>query len=136
MVKRKNKTKRVNKIGWINTFLPLDSKMKIQSLINHLKTSHVTFTSQMDIAICNSITDDRLRFYYDTIRPPIVIFNTPKTGRKKSKGGITIDSPSKNGLEANDPIKKVSHNDNLLRRQLSVNRKDVDDSYEYGLSDW
>lgn len=90
MVKRKNKTKRVNKIGWINTFLPLDSKMKIQSLINHLKTSHVTFTSQMDIAICNSITDDRLRFYYDTIRPPIVIFNTPKTGRKKVKAGLIL----------------------------------------------
>ena len=101
-----------------------------------MKTSDVAFTSQMDIAICDNITDDRLRFYYDTIRPRIVIFNTPKKGKKKSKGGIDIDTPSKSGLVANDPIKKVSYNDNLLRRQLSVNRKDVDDSYEYGLSDW
>lgn len=90
----------------------------------------------MDIAICNSIPDDKLRFYYDTLRPKIKLFNSPNTGKKKSKGGINIDSPSKSGLEANDPIKIVSRNNYIIRQHMNVNLKDVDDTFEYGLSDW
>lgn len=98
--------KKKSRTGWLKIFLPLNSKEKIRSVVNHLITSQLPFTSQMDIAICSSIQDDRLRFYYDTIRPRIMLFNSPRTGKKKSKGGIDIDSSSKSGLEENDPIKK------------------------------
>lgn len=102
----------------LKQFEPLDSKNKILSLVEYLNSSEVVFTSQKDILICGAIRNDNLRFYYETIRPRIQLFNTPSR-RKKARHGV-VSSPyiSKGGLDNSDPIKKFALQIKEIRENL------------------
>lgn len=146
MKKKKNKSA----IDLIASYLPLDSKRKIQDLVQFIQTKKLELTKKLDQLICINIKDDYLRFYYDCISP-IKPHNLPfarsrkKRGKKMFTGGITntvTKSKKKNKsniLRKNDDKRTIILNPNsseFNNQLLKENLRDKFEGYEYGLSDW
>lgn len=146
------KKKKVDNIGaLIKPYLPLDSRRKIDDLIRHIQIQQIPISPRLDRMICDNLTDDDLRFYYDCIspiKPHNLSFNRPKKKKRRNfLGGISntmtkIKNKGKSifqGNKKNDDSRKIIVNPNSPEynsQMMKANLKDKYQGYDYGLSDW
>ena len=113
----------------INKHYPLDSEAKILKFINALFTNEIKVTHQQDATICSIIGNPELIVYFHTQ------LDKAKKALLKRQKAISIIKPGNakddKGMSPDDPMNVAIKR----HKQLTTNRKKIDEDFEYGLSD-
>ena len=129
----------------IKSLSPIDSKSKVDTVIEILTRRRTYINSSVNDMICNRIKYPNIVNYYNSkitqVRKEnggcIAAQDTSVKPTPKKKKDPNARPFSYNGLSKNDPIRKMMGNSRKGYKSPSTKKKDYfDESYEYGLSDW
>lgn len=129
----------------IKGLAPIDNKSKVDAVFEILIRRGTVVNSMINNMIYNYIKDRSLLNYYNSniaivinkIKDSTATRNTSVKSTPKKRNDPNARPFSYNGLSKNDPIRKIMRNSRSGNNSFSsIEKSKLEESYEYGLSDW